>query len=109
MGPPMARRRHVPRRTCIGCREVKPKRQMIRVVRTPEGDVAVDATGKRSGRGAYICPDGECLDKALSARRLESALKISVTAEQVARLKEQMEQALAERPAVAKGDSSRRT
>ncbi|MBE3597992.1 MAG: YlxR family protein [Limnochordaceae bacterium] len=62
-------------RTCVGCRTVRPKREMIRIVRTPEGSVVVDPTGKRSGRGAYICPRPECLDAARRGRQLERALE----------------------------------
>lgn len=67
--------RHVPQRTCVGCRTVRPKRELVRVVRTPAGDVTVDPTGKLSGRGAYVCPDLRCLDLALQGKRLERALQ----------------------------------
>ncbi|WP_324717753.1 YlxR family protein [Carboxydochorda subterranea] len=69
------RPRKVPMRTCVGCRTVRPKREMIRIVRTPEGSVVVDPTGKRSGRGAYICPRPECLEAARRGRQLERALE----------------------------------
>lgn len=58
---------------------MKPKKTLIRVVRTPEDAIEIDRTGKRSGRGAYICPSRECLDKALKGKRLEKALKHSIT------------------------------
>jgi predicted RNA-binding protein YlxR (DUF448 family) len=68
------RQKHVPVRTCIGCRTAQPKRSMLRIVRTPEGEVQPDPTGKKSGRGAYICYSTECLQLALSGRRLQRAL-----------------------------------
>lgn len=64
---------------CVGCQEMKPKRELIRVVRTPEESIEIDSTGKRSGRGAYICPNAECLEKALKGKRLEKALKQQIT------------------------------
>lgn len=67
--------RKVPMRTCVGCRTSRPKRELVRVVRTPDGDVTVDPTGKLSGRGAYVCPDVRCLEQALKAKRLERALQ----------------------------------
>jgi predicted RNA-binding protein YlxR (DUF448 family) len=77
----MARRRriHVPQRTCVGCRQVRPKREMIRVVRTPDGGVQVDTTGKRAGRGAYLCPQQTCWEAALAGGRLSHALKTHLT------------------------------
>jgi predicted RNA-binding protein YlxR (DUF448 family) len=66
--------RKIPQRTCVGCGQVREKRQLLRIVRTPAGELAVDPTGKRSGRGAYICPVPECLELALKHRRLERAL-----------------------------------
>lgn len=84
----MARRsrprvKKVPQRTCVGCREVKPKRELIRIVRTPDGHVEVDPTGKRSGRGAYVCPNPKCLDLAVKGRRLDSALGAVVSSDVV--------------------------
>lgn len=72
------RKKHVPMRTCVGCRTSKAKKDLIRVVRTPEGEVALDLTGKRSGRGVYICPDLECLKKAVQGRQIERALETKV-------------------------------
>jgi predicted RNA-binding protein YlxR (DUF448 family) len=71
----------LPRRTCVACRQIKPKRELMRVVRTPEGKIELDITGKKEGRGAYICPTGECMDKALKGNQLERTLKTSITAE----------------------------
>ncbi|MEW6046232.1 MAG: YlxR family protein [Bacillota bacterium] len=62
-------------RTCVGCRQVRPKRELIRVVRAPDGSVSVDSTGKRSGRGAYVCPRTACLEAARKGRQLERALE----------------------------------
>lgn len=63
----------LPMRTCIGCNEIKPKRELVRVVKTKEGEISLDLTGRKSGRGAYICRDIECLKKARKARRLEKS------------------------------------
>ena len=73
------RRRHVPRRTCVTCRVERAKRELVRVVRTPEGIVMVDETGKRSGRGAYLCPQRRCWETALAQRQLERALNVTLT------------------------------
>ena len=61
----------IPIRTCLGCGEPKEKKVLIRVVRTPEGEILLDSTGKKSGRGAYVCPNPECLQKAKRAKKLE--------------------------------------
>jgi predicted RNA-binding protein YlxR (DUF448 family) len=74
----MPKVKKIPARMCVGCQEMKPKKELIRLVRTPEDVIAVDPTGKRSGRGAYICPDPECLMKARKGKRLEKALKASI-------------------------------
>ncbi len=75
------KRRRIPQRTCVGCRLVQGKREMIRVVRTPEGEVVVDPTGRRNGRGAYVHSSRECLDLALRRGGLERGLKVSLTPE----------------------------
>jgi uncharacterized protein len=80
--------RHVPVRTCAGCRQERPKREMVRIVRTPEGSVVVDATGKRAGRGTYLCPDGECWRKALRSGALGRVLKTEISSEDRAALEE---------------------
>ena len=69
----------MPQRTCVACRQVKAKRELVRVVRTLRGDIEIDTTGKMDGRGAYLCPNRECLEKALSGRQLEHVLKIRLT------------------------------
>ena len=71
----------IPMRMCVGCREMKEKRELIRIVRTPEGEVAIDETGKRSGRGAYICRNAECLKRAIKQKQLERQLDVTLTTE----------------------------
>lgn len=71
----MAKIRKVPLRICIGCRETRPKKELVRVVRTPQGEVLLDLTGKKSGRGAYLCPRSSCLQKAVKGKRLEKNLQ----------------------------------
>ncbi len=66
----------VPMRQCVGCGEMKGKREMMRVLRTPEGDIVLDTTGKKNGRGAYLCKDPDCLKKAEKNRGLERSFKI---------------------------------
>lgn len=81
------RRRHVPQRTCIACRRVDSKRELVRIVRTPSEGVHVDPTGKRSGRGAYLCRSWSCWDKALRSSALARALKTTLTTDDLDRLK----------------------
>ena len=83
MAPPTrgSRPRHVPQRTCIACRQTGAKRQLVRIVRTPEGAVLIDPTGKRSGRGAYLCDAPACWHTALKRGLLPRALKIETIAE----------------------------
>lgn len=68
----------LPERKCLGCMESFPKSSLIRVVRSPEGEISLDATGKKSGRGAYICKSAECLKKAIKAKRLERAFECQI-------------------------------
>ncbi|MDI9259106.1 RNase P modulator RnpM [Alicyclobacillus sendaiensis] len=77
----MNRVRKVPLRKCVGCQEMKPKAELTRVVRTPEGDIVLDPTGKRNGRGAYLCPSEACLNVAVKRRALERALKTATPQE----------------------------
>lgn len=74
-------------RQCLGCREMKPKRELIRVVRSPEGAVSLDATGKKSGRGAYLCGREECLKRAVRTKALSRALGVPVSEEIYEQLK----------------------
>jgi predicted RNA-binding protein YlxR (DUF448 family) len=69
----------VPQRTCLACRQIKSKREMLRIVRTPEGNIELDASGKREGRGAYICTNPVCWDKIKKDKQLEHALKSNIT------------------------------
>ena len=82
----------IPQRQCMGCRERKEKRQLIRVVRKTDGSVCVDFSGKVSGRGAYICPDKACLNKALKSKSLERSLEVAIPEEVYGRLEKEMEQ-----------------
>lgn len=84
---PKTRRKHVPLRSCIACREKHPKRELIRVVRCPEGTFEIDPKGKLAGRGAYFCRNQQCWEEALQPGRLSQALKCRVSAEDVAVLK----------------------
>ena len=81
----------IPQRQCVGCREMKEKRALIRVVRSPEGEISLDFRGKKPGRGAYVCPNPTCLKKAVKARALERAFSAQIPAEIYARLEEEME------------------
>ncbi len=83
----MPRPKHVPQRTCIACRKTQGKREFVRIVRTPVGDVRVDPTGKQAGRGAYLHKARECWDQALSSQKLNTALKTTVSPEDLATLK----------------------
>jgi len=83
--------RPVPQRTCLACRSVKAKRELVRLVRNSEGCIEIDATGKKEGRGAYICPDLACWEKALKGRQLERSLRCSLTPADRAGLMEKAE------------------
>ncbi len=80
------RPKHVPQRTCVACRATEAKRGLVRVVRGTEGTVQIDETGKKSGRGAYVCRTRECWDKALKGKTLEYALKTAISLEDKASL-----------------------
>lgn len=81
----------IPMRQCLGCREMKPKRELIRVVRSPEGAISLDFRGKANGRGAYVCPSPDCLKKAVRAKALARALETPIPDEIFAQLQAQME------------------
>ena len=83
--------RKIPQRQCVGCREMKEKKALLRIVRTPEGEVLLDGTGKKSGRGAYICPDAQCLQKARKSRALERAFETAIGEDIYAALQAQIE------------------
>ena len=82
----------VPQRQCIGCGEMKNKKEMIRILKTPEGEFVVDATGRKNGRGAYICPSMACFEKAVKSRGLERSFKMAIPKEVYESLKKEMEQ-----------------
>jgi len=73
--------RKIPMRMCVGCREMRPKRELLRVVKSPQEEIAVDRTGKMPGRGAYVCTSPECLQKAVKTRQLERALEHAISPE----------------------------
>ena len=81
----------IPMRQCLGCREMKPKRELIRIVRPPEGEVSLDFKGKAPGRGAYLCRNPECLKRAVKGRAIERAFSTQIPSEVYDRLLEQME------------------
>lgn len=81
----------IPMRQCLGCREMKPKRELIRVVRSPEGEIGLDFKGKAPGRGAYICSSPECLKKAIKTKALERAFSAQIPTEVYDKLNEEME------------------
>ena len=77
----MGASKKIPVRRCVGCQEMKNKKEMIRVIRTKEGEFLLDATGKKNGRGAYICPSKECFQKAVKNKGLERSFKQSIPAD----------------------------
>ena len=81
----------IPQRQCMGCRERKAKRELIRVVRGTDGVVSLDFGGKMNGRGAYICPDAECLKKAIRSKALDRSLEVTIPEEVYSRLAKEME------------------
>ena len=84
----------VPQRTCLGCKSVRSKKELIRIVRTSEGEVVVDPTGKKSGRGTYTCPSLECLELALKGSSLDRALEITITPAMKDELREEIKKLL---------------
>lgn len=86
----MPTHRSIPMRKCTGCNEMKPKKELVRVVRSPEGEVSLDLTGKKPGRGAYVCRDASCLSKARKARRLEKAFSCEIPDDVYERMEEEL-------------------
>ena len=82
----------VPMRQCVGCGEMKGKKDLIRILKTQEGEILVDATGRKNGRGAYICPDLECLKKARKSKGLERSFKMAISLEIYENLEKEMSQ-----------------
>lgn len=87
----MSRNKKMPVRMCVGCQEMKNKKEMIRVIKTPEGTFMLDATGKKNGRGAYVCPSEECLQLARKNKGLERSFKQAIPAEVYESLEKEME------------------
>ena len=85
--------RKIPMRMCVGCREMKPKKELLRVVKPQEGDAHIDQKGKAPGRGAYVCPSVECLKKARKSKALERALECTIAPEVFDQLEGQIAQA----------------
>lgn len=88
----MSTARKIPMRQCIGCREMKSKKEMLRVIKTPEEEVVLDATGRKNGRGAYLCFSEDCLEKAIRSRGLERSLKMKIPDDVYEQLKEEMKE-----------------
>ena len=82
----------IPLRQCIGCGEMKSKKEMIRVIKTAEGEILLDATGRKNGRGAYLCPSMECFKKAVKGRGLERSFKMAIPREVYETLEKEMEE-----------------
>ena len=82
----------IPQRQCLGCNEHKPKKELLRVVRTPEGEVVLDFTGKKSGRGAYICYNSKCLKAARKSGRIGRSLEIEIPSEIYDRMESELEE-----------------
>lgn len=80
----------IPMRQCVGCSEMKSKKELIRIIKTPEEEVVLDTTGKKNGRGAYICPQPECLKKACKSKGLERSLKVAIPVEVYEKLEKEM-------------------
>lgn len=89
----MQKPRKIPQRQCLGCREMKNKKDLIRVVRSPEGEISLDFKGKKPGRGAYVCPEEACLAKARKSRALERAFSAQIPGEVYDQLEQQMREA----------------
>lgn len=77
----------IPMRMCTGCMEMKPKKELIRVVRSKEGEVSIDTSGKKPGRGAYVCKSAECLEKAVKTKRLDRNLEVTINEEVYSKLR----------------------
>lgn len=84
------KQKKIPLRKCNGCGEQKDKRELVRIVKNADGEISLDLTGKAAGRGAYICPDAECLKKARKAKRIEKAFECAVPPEVYDKLEEQL-------------------
>ncbi len=83
-------KRKIPQRMCIGCGEIKPKRELIRIVKNKEGDIFYDPTGRANGRGAYICKDVECFDAAIKSKKLEKTFGQPISQEIINKLRDEI-------------------
>ncbi len=92
----MMKARKKPVRTCLGCGQEADKRDLVRVVRSPEGDVTVDATGKANGRGAYLHPRSECFEAAARRRRFDAALRVNLKEDDIERIRRDFEHLIAQ-------------
>ena len=92
MGQQAVKPKKIPTRQCLGCNEHKPKKELLRVLRTPEGEITLDFTGKKSGRGAYICFDTKCLKKARKSGRISSNLEVDIPEEIYDRMERELEE-----------------
>lgn len=92
----MSVKKKIPQRQCIGCQEMKNKKDMIRILKTAENEIVLDATGKKNGRGAYLCPNRECLERAIRSKGLERSFKMAVPAEVYDSLRKEFEEVEAE-------------
>lgn len=86
----MLKQKKIPQRQCVGCREMKEKRALVRVVKSPEGEISLDFGGRKPGRGAYVCPDPDCLRKARKSRALERAFEAAIPPEVYDALEQEM-------------------
>ena len=89
----MPKVKKIPQRQCVGCREMKDKKALLRVVKAPDGSVSLDFGGQMNGRGAYLCPDPECLKKALRSKALDRSLEVTIPEDVYHRLEKEMEAA----------------
>lgn len=87
----MMKVKKIPQRKCVGCNEMKDKKALLRIVRSPEGEISLDLTGKKNGRGAYVCPDKACITKAVKEKRLERALEKPISEDVYQQLLEDLE------------------
>jgi len=92
MGQQVMKPRKIPTRQCLGCNEHKPKKELLRVLRTPEGEIILDFTGKKSGRGAYICYDVKCLKKARKSKRIDKSLETEIPEEIYDKMESELEE-----------------
>lgn len=85
------KQKKVPMRMCLGCQEMKPKKELIRIVKSKENDISIDSIGKKPGRGAYMCKSADCFDRARKGKRLERAFETSISEDIYDTLKQQLE------------------